>query len=291
MHTFGPAALGIILMTLAMLSVPLVDGIAKYLSGSYSPLYLVFARYAVASLIVLPIAAATRPGPLFPSERRMSHFMRTLALMAATTLYFLAIARIPLATAVSAFFVGPVVAVVLALVVLKERLTPRKLASLILGFAGTIIILRPGTVLEPGILLALASGVCFAIYLIATRQAAQVSDPVKTLAFQCVIGAVLASPQAVASWSVPAWSDALLFAALGGISAVSHLLSIAAFRHADASTLAPLVYLELIGAALVGYLAFGDVPDATTVVGAALIVTAGALLLERARQPARPASS
>jgi drug/metabolite transporter (DMT)-like permease len=287
MHTPNHTALGIILMTCAMLSVPLVDGIAKYLSGSYSPLYLVFARYAIASLIVLPIAAVTRPGPLFPPERRLSHLMRTVALMAATTLYFLAIARIPLATAVSACFVGPVVAVALALVVLKERLTMRKLASLALGFAGALVILRPGAVLEPGILLALGSGVCFAIYLIATRQAAQVSEPVKTLAFQCVVGALLASPQAVASWSVPAWSDALLFAALGGISVVSHLLSIAAFRHADASTLAPLVYLELIGAALVGYLAFGDVPDATTVVGAALIATAGALLLERRPSVAR----
>jgi drug/metabolite transporter (DMT)-like permease len=290
MNAISPPVLGIALMTCAMLSVPLVDGLAKHLSASYSPLYLVWARYAIASLIVLPLAAMTRPAPLFPAERRMSHVGRTVALMAATTLYFLAIARVPLATAISAFFVGPVMAVALALVVLKERLTMRKLASLALGFAGALVILRPGAVLEPGILLALGSGVCFAVYLITTRQASQASDPVKTLAFQCVVGALLASPQAVASWSVPAWNDALLFAALGGISVISHLLSIAAFRHADASTLAPLVYLELIGAALVGYLAFGDVPDATTIVGAVLIVAAGGLLLERARRPARPAS-
>ena len=129
--------------------------------------------------------------------------------------------------------------------------------------------------LEPGILLALGSGIFFAFYLIATRQAAQVSDPVKTLAFQCVVGALLLTPQAVAAWSTPALSDVLLFAALGALSAVSHLLSIAAFRHADASTLAPLVYLELIGAALVGYFAFGDIPGAMTLAGAALIVAAG----------------
>jgi len=286
MHAISPTVLGIALMTCAMLSVPLVDGLAKHLSGSYSPLYLVWARYAVASLLVLPLAAMTRPTPLFPSERRMSHVGRTVALMAATTLYFLAIARIPLATAVSAFFVGPVVAVALAWLLLKERMTLPKIASLALGFAGAIVILRPGAALEPGIVLALGSGVCFAIYLVATRQAAQVSDPVKTLAFQCAIGALLSTPQAVASWSAPVWSDALLFAALGGISAASHLLSIAAFRHAEASTLAPLVYLELIGAALVGYFAFGDVPDATTVAGAVLIVAAGALLIERRRSGA-----
>jgi drug/metabolite transporter (DMT)-like permease len=284
MHSISPTVLGIALMTCAMLSVPLVDGIAKHLSSSYSPLYLVFARYAVASLIVLPLAALTRPRPLFPPERRMSHLLRTIALMAATSLYFLAIARIPLATAVSAFFIGPVVAVALAVVVLKERITGAKIASLVLGFVGAIVILRPGAVIEPGILLALGSGVCFAIYLVATRQASQVSDPIKTLAFQCVVGALVSAPQAIATWSVPAWSDALLFAALGGISVVSHLLSIAAFRHADASTLSPLVYLELIGAVLVGYFAFGDIPDATTIAGAALIVAASALLLERGKQ-------
>jgi drug/metabolite transporter (DMT)-like permease len=284
MHSISPTVLGIALMTCAMLSVPLVDGIAKHLSSSYSPLYLVFARYAVASLIVLPLAALTRPRPLFPPERRMSHLLRTIALMAATSLYFLAIARIPLATAVSAFFIGPVVAVALAVVMLKERITGAKIASLLLGFAGAIVILRPGAVIEPGILLALGSGVCFAIYLVATRQASQVSDPIKTLAFQCMVGALVSAPQAIASWSIPAWSDALLFAALGGISVVSHLLSIAAFRHADASTLSPLVYLELIGAVLVGYFAFGDIPDATTIAGAALIVAASALLLERGKQ-------
>jgi drug/metabolite transporter (DMT)-like permease len=279
MHA-NPSMLGVVLMACAMLLIPLVDGLAKYLSGSYSPLFLAWARYTTASLIVLPIAAATRAGSPFPAERRTSHLLRTVCLVIAMTLYFLAIAQIPLATAVSAYFVGPVVAVALSLLVLKERVTPRKILSLVLGFVGAIVILRPGAVVEPGILLALGSGVFFAFYVIATRQAAQVSDPLKTLAFQCTAGALLLTPQALVFWATPAWSDLVLFAALGAMSAISHLLSIAAFRHAEASTLAPLVYLELIGAALVGYLAFKDIPGAATLAGAALIVAAGVLLLE-----------
>ena len=281
MHSTNPSMLGIMLMACAMLSIPLVDGLAKYLSASYSPLFLAWARYAVASLIVLPVAAMMRIGSPFPKERQTSHLLRTSCLVVAMTLYFLAIAQIPLATAVSAYFVGPIVAVALSLVVLKERLTLRKGLSLVLGFAGAIVILQPGAVLEPGILLALGSGIFFAFYLIATRQAAQVSDPLKTLVFQCVVGAALLTPQAIVFWSTPAFSDVLLFAALGALSVISHLLSIAAFRHAEASTLAPLVYLELIGAALVGYLAFNELPGATTLAGAALIVAAGVLLFER----------
>jgi drug/metabolite transporter (DMT)-like permease len=286
MHAINPSMAGIVLMACAMLSIPLVDGLAKYLSGSYSPLFLAWARYAVASVIVLPIAAATRAGSPFPKERRTSHLLRTVCLVIAMTLYFVAIAQIPLATAVSAYFVGPVVAVALSLLVLKERATLRKILSLVLGFAGAVVILRPGAVLEPGILLALGSGIFFAFYLIATRQAAQVSDPLTTLAFQSVVGALLLTPQAIVSWSTPALGDLLPFAALGAMSAISHLLSIAAFRHAEASTLAPLVYLELIGAALVGYLAFNEVPGVATLAGAALIVVAGVLLLERRKREA-----
>lgn len=273
------------LMTLAMLSIPLVDGLAKYLSVSYSPLFISGARYAVACSIVLPVAAAIHGARLFPTERRAAHLLRTVFLVTAMTLYFLALARIPFATAVSASFISPIVAVVLSVTVLKERMTLRKALSLALGVAGSLVILRPGGSTDPGILLALATGVFFAFYLIATRHASQDSDPIKTLAFQCVVGAVLLTPQSLASWSAPAPNDLIFFAALGLFSAISHMLSIAAFRLADASTLAPLVYVELIGAALIGYLVFNEVPSTSTVIGAGFIVAAGLILLQRSVRP------
>lgn len=273
------AARGVLLMTLAMLSIPFVDGLAKYLSASYSPLFLGWARYVVASLVVLPLASAMHGRALFPAERRQSHVWRTVCLVGAMTLYFLAIARIPLATAVSAFFVGPIVAVVLSVTVLRERMTRWKALGLVLGVTGSVVILRPGGSTDPGIVLALGAGVLFALYLVATRHAAQASDAVPTLAFQCVVGAALLTPQAVFWWRTPAAHDLVFFVGLGGLSAVSHLLSIAAFRRASASRLAPLVYLELIGAALVGYVAFGEVPGPGTIVGAGFIVAAGLVLL------------
>ena len=132
-------------------------------------------------------------------------------------------------------------------------------------------------------LLALGSGIVFAMYIIATRHASQASDPIRTLAFQCVMGTVLLSPQALRFWRAPEPGDALAFLGLGGISALSHMMSIAAFRFAGASTLSPLVYLELVGATIIGYLAFGDVPSWSTTVGAAFIVSAGLVLLRRER--------
>jgi drug/metabolite transporter (DMT)-like permease len=275
------SAKGILLMTVAMLTIPSVDGIAKHLSADYSPLFIGFARYAVACVFVIPLAAAIHRRRLLPAEGLSSHLIRTVSLVAAMTLYFLSLARTPLATAASASFVGPIVAVALAVVLLRERLTVRKVISLLFAFAGSMAILRPGGAIDPGILLALAAGITFAFYLIATRRAAQQSDPVKTLAFQCVVGAFLLTPLAALFWSTPAVDDLMLFAGLGLFSAVSHLLSIAAFRFAEASTLAPLVYVELIGAALIGYFAFGETPNASTIIGATLIVSAGLILIPR----------
>ncbi len=94
---------------------------------------------------------------------------------------------------------------------------------------------------------------------------------------------VLLTPQALISWSTPAASDLIFFADLAVFSAIGHGLSIVAFRLADASTLAPLVYIELIGATLIGYFVFRDVPDAATLAGAGLIIAGGLVLVERSR--------
>ncbi|MBK1870325.1 DMT family transporter [Aestuariivirga sp. YIM B02566] len=276
-------ATGILLMTAAMVSIPLVDGIAKYLTATHSPLFVGWARYAVAGLIVLPLAFLRNGRRIFPTERRASHLLRTSFLALSMTLYFLALARIPLATAISAFFIGPIIAVVLSIFILKERMTWPKVTSLALGFIGAIVILRPGAALNPGILLAFGAGLCFGLYLIATRWASQSSDPIKTLAFQCVIGTLLLTPQAALTWTTPQWNEFGFFLCLGLFSAFSHMMSIAAFRFAEASLLAPLVYLELIGAALIGYYAFGEIPDAYTIIGAGFIIAAGLILLKRSR--------
>jgi drug/metabolite transporter (DMT)-like permease len=270
---------GIALMSVAMLTIPIVDGTAKYLSSSYSPLFIGWARYALASVVSLSIAAAGHGWQVFPAGRRRSHVVRTVCLVAAMTLYFLAIARIPMATALSAFFVGPIAAVAFSILLLGEQITRAKIAALGLGAVGSLIILRPGASTDPGVLLALGAGLLFACYLLATRHAAQAGGPLQTLAFQCAVGTLLLTPQGLVTWQMPAWDDAWLFLLMGGVSAMSHLLSIIAFRRADASTLSPLVYLELVGTAIIGLVIFHEIPDRYTIAGGTLIVLAGLSLL------------
>jgi drug/metabolite transporter (DMT)-like permease len=270
-------------MSVAMLVIPMIDGAAKQLSATHSPLFISWSRYLVAAAVVLPFAVARHGRAFLPREEVSAHFARTVFLVAAMTAYFLAIARIPRAAANSAYFVGPVIAMALAVMLLGETLTKRKILSLALGFAGTLIILKPTGSIDAGFLLALASGAFFALYMIATRKASRQSDPVKTLAFQCLVGALLLTPQAIWTWSVPAAGELWLFLAMGVLSAASHILSITAFRLTQASTLAPLVYLELIGSIAVGYLAFNEVPGMNVWIGGAAIILAGAILLSLRR--------
>ncbi len=265
-------------MAAAMLTIPAVDGIAKYLGNTFSPLFISWARYSVSCLFILPVALLQHGKGFLPSNNRGAHFFRTLCLVASMTLYFSALVTTPMANAISAFFVGPAVATAIAVAFYGEKLSWFKTLALVFGFIGVLFIVRPDSKPSPGILLAVASGVVFGIYLVATRIASSQSDPIKTLAFQALVGSILLLPLALIRWQWPGTEFWILFLAMGGLSAVTHILSISAFRFAETSLLAPLVYLEIVGAVIIGYWVFGDVPDWYVWIGASMIVVSGLLL-------------
>jgi drug/metabolite transporter (DMT)-like permease len=281
------AMLGIALMAAAMLLVPTVDGIAKMLSATHSPLYISWARYAFSCIFVLPWAIARRGRHFLPREHLGAHALRTFFAAAAMCFFFAAISFSPLADVTSAYFVGPILAAILSVAFLGEALTFRKLAALVLGFIGAIVVVNPAGGLNAGLLLGVAAGAFFALYLVATRKASLASDPVSTLAFQCLFGAVMLSPLAVWNWSVPVGQELLFMLLMGAISAACHFMTISAFRHAEASMLAPLSYLELLGSVIVGYLVFNDLPGARIGIGAALIVAGGLILVQRRKGTGR----
>lgn len=273
--------LGLALMAAAMLLVPTIDGMAKALSAAHSPLYISWARYAFSCVFVLPWAIARRGRHFLPREQLPAHALRTFFAAASMCCFFAAIAFSPLADVTSAYFVGPILAAILSVVLLGEAMTRRKLAALAFGFVGALIVVNPAGGLNAGLLLGVAAGALFALYIVATRKASRASDPVGTLAFQCLFGSALLTPLALWNWSLPTGQELALLLLMGAISATCHFMTISAFRHAEASVLAPLSYLELLGAVIVGYLAFGDLPDARTGTGAALIVAGGLILVQR----------
>ena len=236
------SAFGVLTMITAMTVIPFVDGIAKYLSTDYSPLFISRARYAVASCMVLPLAWFQLRQQMFSRRDLVMQSLRTVFLVAAMTLYLLAISKVQLTLALSAYFIGPLITLLLSILFLGEKITVQKSVALALGFVGTLVILRPESGLNSGVVLAFGAGFFFALYLIATRMAADKCDPLQ---------------------------------ALGSLSAIGHALTIVAFRFAEASRLAPMVYVEILVTTFVGYLVFSEVPDGYTILGGGLIVVGG----------------
>lgn len=286
-----PLAIGIALMAAASLVVPVVDAIAKVLGSTHSPYFVAWARYAAASLVVLPLTLAWSRGAHDLREDFASNALRTLLIVGAMTCFFFAITEIPLATALGGYFLGPVVAAILAAPLLGERVTPERLGAAVVGLAGAYLIVRPGADLRVGSLLAVTSGLLFAGYLVTTRVTASRTPPMRALRFQCVFGALLLTPLAAWHWSRPTTEELLLIAAMGTVSAFCHLMVIAAFRYAEASVLAPLTYLELTTAIVLGRVVFAELPDRLAFVGIGLILLSGLLiwLTERRRSRTRPA--
>ncbi len=271
--------IGISLMLLSMLIIPSADGIMKYLSGSHSVLLLLWARFLALTLLTLPVALHRRQS-LF-RIRFFFQTIRALFFVGALLSYFTAISRIPLVDALGAALITPILATVLAVVILKERLNRSKKIALVLGFFGAMIILRPGVSMDIGMLFALGAGFMYACFMIMTRMAVQSSPPFIILAFQSFIGVFVLTPFALMEWEMLTFDEIGLVIAMALISLLVNLLMLNAFRFAQASTLSPFAYFELISTTIVGFFFFGDFPDWITWLGISVIVLGGLNLIER----------
>jgi drug/metabolite transporter (DMT)-like permease len=273
--------LGAVLMIAAMLTLPLADAATKYLSATYSPIALSWARFFTGAVALLPLAAyVLRRGVRVNRAVVAQQTLRAVLIVAAMTLFFAAISRIPLADAVGAHFIGPVVATVLAVLLLREVFSKRKLVALLLGFTGAMVVVQPGPSMNIGFLFALGAGFCYGSFLVATRLAAKSIHPLAAVTYQFCFGALVLAPFAWGEmWHVRT-EELWLLVVMGLGSAIANLLTIFAMRLAPAALVAPLVYVELIGATLLGYLVFGDFPTILSWVGIVVIMLAGLLLIE-----------
>jgi len=277
---------GILLMVGAMSVVPFMDALAKHLSDTIPVLQLVWARYFFHFCLIFPVALA-RYGPrrLVPA-RPLLQLVRGGLLLASTVLFFAAISAMPLADALALVFVSPLIVTALSPWVLGEEVGTRRKIAVLVGFLGALLIVRPGFgSLQWPALLALSAGVVFGFYLLATRRLAGSAPPLVTLPYSAAAGAMIMSLVVPAVWIAPSAGQLGALALLGVIAAGGHFLLIKSFDFAPASLLAPFTYSEIVMTTLLGFVIFGDFPDAWTWAGIAVIVASGVYisLRERAR--------
>ncbi|MGH6854020.1 MAG: DMT family transporter [Aestuariivirga sp.] len=265
---------GIALMLAAMAILPFLDVAAKFLGQQGVPvMQIVWARMMFGCILTLPFALlAGGPASLVPAMPVL-HTFRAAFLMGATGSFFFALRYLPIADALAIFFVQPLLVTLLSPVVLGEKVGVQRWTAVVIGFIGTLIIIRPGFVaFNPGVPLALAAGTSLAIYILMTRKIAGGADAMVTTFHTNLAGSVLASAIVIFIWEAPTFSQWGLFVILAFIAGLGHYLIVRAYDYGEASLLAPLAYTEMIAAVAAGWWFFGDFPDMWTFLGVGILI-------------------
>ncbi len=289
----GSVLTGIALMLVFAMIAPGIDVFAKLAAQHQPPGQVAAARFVVQFLLLLPVMIHRKSFTSLAPSLLALHLVRGVLIGVATICFITALRSMPIADAIATFFVEPMILTILGGLVLGEQVGWRRYVACAVGFAGAMIVVQPSfDVLGWVATLPLVAALCFALYLVLTRHLAAREDPLSMQGFTGLFGALFvgavlwAADGSGSSVFDPFWPDMrgwLLILGAGIFATVSHLFLVFAFRNAPASVLAPLQYIEIVAATVLGYLVFGDFPDAGKWLGIAIIVSSGLFIIWRER--------
>ena len=259
---------------------PVMNGIVKLLGAHYDPKQVVWFRITT-HLVLVALVFMPRLGTrLFHTRHIGSQFIVSVMMLTSTLLFFSAAKYVGVAEAIAVSFIAPLAVVFLAWPLLGERITPIRLGAVVLGFVGVLVVIRPGTsVFQWASLLLLGSALCYAVYQIYIRRLAGIDHPATSIFYSVLLGSVLMTLWVPFVWKTPEnWQHWGLFLSTGALGALGHYCVARAMTYASANFIAPFNYTQMIGSVIVGYLIFGEVPDAYVWLGTALIVVAGLMV-------------
>ena len=272
----------IIFSLLGWMFLPVMDGFAKYLSADLPILQITWARYFFTVVFTLPIMFFFFKRHLVWSDKPILQILRGLILLSANICFFYSISIISLAKALTLAFIAPLIVTAFSPVFLGEKVGFRRWTAVIIGFIGSLVVIRPG-ILEINVasLAALCTGFLYGFYLIITRKLSASDNPLLTLLLTGLVGAILLSLIIPFYWVKPSLNQWCLMAGIGVFACIGHLFLILSLKYADASKLAPLGYTEIIPNILIGYYFFSEMPDNWTYLGLSIIVLSGLYISRR----------
>lgn len=266
-------ALGGAMVLLSTLFLACSDVAAKHLSAGLPPLQIAWLRYAGFTLIMLAALAAGRGGPVLRSRRPGLQVLRGLGMVGSAVLFISSLRYLPVADATAISFVAPILVTALSVLWLRERVGPRLWAAGLLGFAGVVIVLRPGAgAFQVGAVLPVLAALCWAFALTATRSVGAHDTAQTTMTYSALVGMGLLTALVPWVWIRPEPWQVGVGAFIGLASTTGHWLVAQAYRYGPASRLAPISFAQIPAVSVVSYLVLGAVPDALTWLGAAVIV-------------------
>jgi len=286
------AIAGIALIVLALQILSVSDTMAKYLSASLPVLLVIWGRFFFHCLITGAYVALVHDWRLLLPNVSRVQTARSLALFSAVGLFYVTIHHLPLTTALTLWFVEPFILTILAMIFFRERVSRLQWGAIIVGFLGIVIAIRPTPLAwHWTYLVGLLAGVSYAVFLLLTRAIDNRTPPIASVYQTGLVGSFASSLLVIPVWSPPSIAEWGLLLATGCVAAIAHYLIVKSFERAEASRLAPFTYSEMIGAAVLGFLVFGDLPDIWTCLGLAVVIASAIALLWGKRPAAAPAEA
>ena len=267
---------------LAWVMLPIMDGFAKYLSADLPVLQITWARYFFTVVFTFPIMLFFYRNQLKWSDKPKLQIIRGLILLVANICFFYSISIISLAKALTLAFIAPLIVTAFSPLFLGEKVGFRRWTAVIIGFIGSLVVIRPGFLeLNIASLAALCTGFFYGFYLIITRKLSTSDNPLLTLLMTGLVGAILVSLVVPFYWVKPTLNQWSLMAGIGVFACIGHFFLILSLKYADASKLAPLGYTEIIPNILIGFYFFNEIPDNWTYLGLLIIVLSGLYISRR----------
>ena len=267
---------------LAWVMLPIMDGFAKYLSADLPVLQITWARYFFTVAFTFPIMFFFFRKNLVWTDKPKLQFIRGLILLTANICFFYAISVISLAKALTLAFVAPLIVTAFSPIFLGERVGFRRWSAVIIGFIGSLVVIRPGFVeINLASIAALGTGIMYGFYLIITRKLSTSDNPLLTLLLTGVVGAIIISTVMPFVWVKPSLNQWCMMAAIGIFACIGHLFLILSLKYADASKLAPFGYIEIVPNIILGYYLFNDFIDIWTFIGLFVIISSGLYIIRR----------
>lgn len=258
------------------------DVLAKYVTQDYPVLLAVWARYCVQMVVMSVLFLPRRPLDLVKSKRPWLQIGRSGANVVSTCVFIYAIGLMPIAEATAIGFVSPLMVVALSVPLLGEVVGVRRWTAVGVGFAGAVVMIRPGfDAFNWATLLIVFTAFVYALFQIATRILAAYDKPNVTLFYTSAVGVVMMSAVAPFVWTdMPLWAWGLM-AGQGVLGGLAHYFLIKAYTLAPVSIVAPFNYTQIVTSAALGFFVFGAFPDALTWVGAAIVIGSGLYVIYR----------
>ncbi|KKB86722.1 hypothetical protein VW29_00215 [Devosia limi DSM 17137] len=263
----------------------LQDAISKLLVQDYSPFQISMMRYW--GFGVFALFLVLRQAPLrqaLTSRVPVWQWLRGALLMADIWLYALALQTVPLGELQAISLVYPLMVTLFAIPILGEKVGIFRFVAVGVGFTGAMVIVRPGGLpLDWGVGYAIASAMCYAVYIVITRKVSRFDSAATSMAYAGLIGLGLSTMVGVWFWEPMGWGDVALVIVIMATTCIGHGLMVYALSMAPASVVQPFNYFSLPWAIVLSIVMFGHVIDPISLIGAAIVVAAGLVVMARER--------